>query len=275
MVRIEKPVKRSPLRRKCGQLYYTGVRKLLWFRMRREFARERSDRPLPYLCFSHQTPLLRKLKDVEMWLQYNKIVNLKLAVKRLDGIVLRPGEVFSYWRLIGAPTRRKGYLDGMVLRGGSFCAAVGGGLCQLSNLIFWMTLHTPLTVLERHRHSYDVFPDVHRTQPFGSGATCFYPNGDLMLRNDTQEDYQLLVRVGETDLEGQWRCSAPNRCAYQLVERDHEIVSEYWGGYSRHNKIFQQKFDLRGNLLSDELIVENAAIMTYSPFLSDGSGGSR
>lgn len=40
---------------------------------------------------------------------------------------------------------------------------VGGGLCQLSNLIFWMTFHTPLTVTERYRHSHDVFPDANRT----------------------------------------------------------------------------------------------------------------
>lgn len=63
--------------------------------------------------------------------------------------VLRPGEVFSYWKLIGKPARRKGYLDGMVLKSGAFHAGCGGGLCQLSNLIFWMTIHTPLTVTER------------------------------------------------------------------------------------------------------------------------------
>ena len=64
----------------------------------------------------------------------------------------------SYWYLIGKPTAGKGYLPGMILRNGGYLAATGGGLCQLSNLIYWMTLHTPLTVVERHRHGYDVFP---------------------------------------------------------------------------------------------------------------------
>ena len=45
----------------------------------------------------------------------------------------------------------------MVLHYGSFQTGIGGGLCQLSNLIYWMTLHTPLTVTERYRHSFDVF----------------------------------------------------------------------------------------------------------------------
>ena len=78
-----------------------------------------------------------------MQYQYNKITNLRLAAARLDGVVLRPGETFSYWRLIGRPSRRKGYLDGIVLFCGTFRPGVGGGLCQMSNLIFWMTLHTP------------------------------------------------------------------------------------------------------------------------------------
>lgn len=103
----------------------------------------------------------------------------------------------SYWYLIGKPTAGKGYLPGMILRNGGYLAATGGGLCQLSNLIYWMTLHTPLTVVERHRHGYDVFPDANRTQPFGSGATCFYPYLDLMIRNDTQDTYQMRVRVGK------------------------------------------------------------------------------
>ena len=60
-----------------------------------------------------------------------------------------------------------------------------------------MTLHTPLTVVERYRHSYDVFPDSGRTQPFGSGATCVYPYRDLMIRNDTQTTFRLHVTVGE------------------------------------------------------------------------------
>lgn len=75
------------------------------------------------------------------------------------------------------------------------------GLCQLSNLIFWMTLHTPLEVIERHRHGYDVFLDSNRTQSFGSGATCFYPYGDLMIRNPTGEPFQLRLQVGEEYLE--------------------------------------------------------------------------
>lgn len=271
--KIDKPIRRSALRNRLGRLYYGWMRRLLWMKMRQLFASERLDTPLPYVCFSHKTPLLRRLKDVDMWMQRNKVINLKIAAQKLDGVVLHPGEIFSYWKLIGKPSRRKGYVDGMVLKGGTFTAGTGGGLCQMSNLIFWMALHTPLTVVERHRHGYDVFPDSNRTQPFGSGATCFYPHGDLMIRNDTGQDFQLAVKVGEEYLEGEWRCLAPVEERYEIVEKNHEMRSEYWGGYSRHNELYQQVYGGDGRLIEERLVVKNSAIMMYSPFLTEQAGG--
>lgn len=87
---------------------------------------------------------------------------------------------------------------------GTFHRGVGGGLCQLSNLIYWMTLHTDLTVTERYRHSYDVFPDENRTQPFGSGATCVYNYRDLMVENRTVRPLQLSLQLTATELRGAW-----------------------------------------------------------------------
>lgn len=57
---------------------------------------------------------------VDMWMQDNKVTNLKIAIKKLDGIVIKPGETLSYWKLIGKPNRKKGYREGMVLFYGGF-----------------------------------------------------------------------------------------------------------------------------------------------------------
>ena len=207
-----------------------------------------------------------------MDLQRNKIVNLRLAAARLDGILLRPGETFSYWKLIGKPTRRKGYLDGMVLFLGQIGSDVGGGLCQLSNLISWMTLHTPLTVVERYRHSHDVFPDAGRTQPFGSGATCAYSHRDLMIRNDTDQTFQLHVWVGEDMLEGMWLAERPAQFRYEIQERNPRIDQAAWGGYIRHNELVRLTYDLTGACLGEEFLFTNDAIMMYSPLLSEPMG---
>lgn len=268
---IKKPIKRSNIRLKLGTMYYGILRKILLFKMNKIFASTYQQEKLPFSYFTHKTILLRQLKDVDISMQLNKITNLKIATKKLNGILIQPGEVLSYWKLIGKTTKSKGYVDGMILKNGNYCAGTGGGLCQLSNLIFWMTIHTPLTIIERHRHGYDVFPDSNRTQPFGSGATCFYPHVDLMIQNNTQNTYQLCVAVGDEFLEGEWCISSKPKYKFQVIEKNHEMKGEYWGGYSRHNELYQQKSDLKGNLIDEILIIKNSAIMMYSPFLEDKS----
>ena len=265
---LQPPVRRSWLRLRLGKAYYAGKRYLLWCSARFRWAKERQGERLPCIQSAHATPLLRHLRGDQMEWQRNKVVNLKLAVARLDGLILHPGETFSYWKLIGKPTRQKGYREGMVLFLGQIGSDVGGGLCQLSNLIFWMTLHTPLTVVERYRHSHDVFPDADRTQPFGSGATCAYPHRDLMIRNDTGQDFQLCLRVGETHLQGEWRAMRPPERRYEVVERDARIDQAAWGGYIRHNALYRDVYDLQGNFLEEQFLFTNDALMMYSPLLT-------
>lgn len=206
------PKDRSKSRMFLGRIYFTVLRYLQWFlHPGRHYAkRPKADVLLPNVITNHQTPLYRKLRQVDMWLQENKVTNLKLACARLNGVILKPGETFSFWRLVSKPTRNKGYREGMVLSNGFFYPGIGGGLCQLSNLIYWLTLHTPLQVTERWRHTHDVFPDSNRTQPFGSGATVAYNYVDLQIRNDTPFAYQLLVWVGDSELHEEWRCEDGN-----------------------------------------------------------------
>ncbi|KKM09724.1 vancomycin resistance protein [Clostridiales bacterium PH28_bin88] len=265
---VPKPRQRSVLRLAFGKLYFTLKRYCYWYFSGTEFAQSKGFHgDFPFVVFSHQTPLLRKLRKVEMWLQYNKVANLRIAVKKIDGVVLHPGETFSYWRLIGKPTARKGYKAGMVLFNGTFTPGIGGGLCQLSNLIYWMTLHTPLTVVERWRHSYDVFPDVNRTQPFGSGATCSYNYIDLQIRNNTRHSFYLRVFLTEEFLAGEWRSDQPVQQKYEVYEKDHLITHEPWGGYVRHNRIYRRVVD-DGEVVRDELVAENHAIMMCQPLLA-------
>jgi vancomycin resistance protein VanW len=253
-----------------GRRYFTVRRYLQWFFAgSTRYAVTLQTGQLPCKVADHRTPLYRHLRNVDRWLQENKVTNLKLAAAKINGLVLKPGETFSIWRLVGKPTQAKGYRQGMVLRNGSFVPGIGGGLCQLSNLIYWLTLHTPLRVTERWRHTHDVFPDAGRTQPFGSGATIVYNYIDLQIKNDTQHSYQLLLRVGEADLEGEWRCEQPLTEKYEVYESEHLITQEWWGGYMRHNVIKRKVFDLGGKQIGDDFITENHAIMMYEPMLAE------
>ncbi|WP_341472537.1 VanW family protein [Clostridium thermarum] len=108
----KKPIKRSKIRLFLGKMYYSGKRYRQWYFSGIKYSKNLVEEKYPYVIFTHSTPLIRKLKDVDMRLQYNKVTNLRLAVKNLNHIVIKPGETFSYWKLIGKTSYKKGYLDG-------------------------------------------------------------------------------------------------------------------------------------------------------------------
>lgn len=265
------PGLRNPLRLYLGKKYFTVRRHFKWFRHKKQFSKSFASAPLPFNIFSHQSLLKRSLQNELFSLQENKINNLNIAIKKLSGLIIKPGEIFSFWYLVGKPSAAKGYLSGMVLKNGKITEEVGGGLCQLTNLIYWMTLHSPLTIIERWRHSHDVFPDVSRTQPFGSGATVAYNYIDLQIKNNTQQTFQLNLSLSSTHLHGTWFSDKENPYFYQIEERNHEITHEFWGGYMRHNEIYKLTFDANTkNKMKEEKVAENHCVMMYDPLLKSG-----
>ena len=86
---------------------------------------------------------------------------------------------------------------------------------------------------------------------------------DLQIRNDTPHEYQLLVKVGDNDLEDEWRRKHPCPLEFQIYESEHIIKHEWWGGYTRHNIIRRKVLDSSAKLISDEFVAENHAIMMY------------
>lgn len=254
-----------------GNAYRRARRELQWRRCGADLRLARAgEAGFPALVAEHQTPLLRQLSGLDPQLQVNKITNLRLAVATLDGRVLQPGQRLSFWYFVRAPRAHRGFLPGLVLDEGRLRAGVGGGLCQLTNLIHWMTIHTPLTVVERWRHTYDVFPDAGRTVPFASGATCSWPSLDLQVQNNTDYPWRLGLEVTDTDLVGQWRAERMPLTAYQVYEAEHQISSAKAGAYVRRNVLRRKVFNLRGDQVDDEFVNENFAWMMYPPFLSAG-----
>jgi len=210
--------------------------------------------------------LLRKLADIDMQLQINKLTNLKIAIKQIDGIIIRPGETFSFCKLVGYPTKRKGYLPGMELSFGKARAGIGGGLCQISNLIHWLVIHSSLTVTERYHHSFDPFPDDGRVLPFGSGATVFYNYRDFQFTNNTNHTFQINLWFTDKCLEGELRIDTELEYAYHVFEKDHQFL-KIDGQYYRKNEIWRQKIlkQMGGQIIETELITKNFARVTYTP----------
>ena len=265
-MKIEKPIYRSQLRQVLGREYYILRRKQDWFLGGNRFAKEKGIESFQELIYKHQSLILRPLQGVDMQLQINKRTNLDIAISHLNGIVIKPGETFSFWKLVGRPKKRKGYLNGLVLKQGEAKSDVGGGLCQLGNLLFWMVAHSPLNITERHRHGFDVFPDVNRKVPFGAGATLSYNHIDLQFKNETDISFQLSLWLDETHLHGELKSNQKIESKFYIEERNHIFKQQTWGRYSRHNQIVQVETMSSGEQ-NEKLLVENHAIMMYSPFI--------
>lgn len=228
-----------------------------------DYALDRTVEPLPALIISHRSLLLRKLEGTDQELQRNKVASLRIAASMIDGVIVEPGQTFSFWRLVGRPSSRRGFLPGLQLSFGEMTAMTGGGLCQFSNLLHWMVLHTPMEVTERHRHSYDPFPDYRRTVPFGTGATVFYNYLDFAFRNDTEHRFQVRAMVDDEYLRGEIRCNAPLPVVFSVEERDHRFVSR-GDAVFRENQLWRIARESEGSrLIDEELLMENSAEVRY------------
>src|SRR4051794_15922677 len=93
---------------------------------------------LPFRVKKHGSLLLRELSPEEMTLQHNKVVNLRLASARTDGVAIRPAETFSFNKGVGNCTARKGHVVGMRLSNGDATARRRRGIWQLANLLHCM-----------------------------------------------------------------------------------------------------------------------------------------
>jgi vancomycin resistance protein VanW len=124
-----------------------------------------------------------------------KLHNIDLARERMENLPIPPKGVFSFWRLVGKPTLKNGFQAGRSLLGGQLRADYGGGLCQLSGLIYLSSLVAGLRSLERHPHSRDIYDDATRYAPLGADAAVAYGFKDLRIENclNTAICYRLLL----------------------------------------------------------------------------------
>jgi len=242
-----------------------GERKFTMLFDGHHYSYRKNSTPLPYRIKKHKSILLRKLGKSEMYMQHNKVENLKLVVQALNGVIIKPNEVFSYFKLLGKPTAKRGFKEGMELSHGEVKPAIAGGICQSSNLIYWMALHTPLEVIERHHHSFDPFPDEGRVLPFASGATVMYNYLDLQLKNNTPHNIQLLLSMDEKFLHGEFRVDGELKESYKVYESNH-YFEKIEDRYYRNNELHRRVIDKNtGNTLKKEFIVRNYSQVKYTP----------
>lgn len=254
----------------CPFTYWLSVQKGITLRKlrdlpkRKTFAVQKSDEPLSEVIYEHSSLIRRTLGNVNKTLQENKATNLAISAPLVNKIIIKPGETFSFWTLVGNTTKKKGYKEGLTIEKNSTSSGIGGGMCQFTNLIHWMVLHSPLTITEHHHHDgFDLFPDFNRKVPFGTGTSIMYNYLDYRFKNETDVAFQIIVYVTDTHLVGELRCEKDFDFKYHISVEDEHFTEEN-GEVFRKGKVYRNKIDKRtGNVLHTELIRENHAKVMY------------
>jgi vancomycin resistance protein VanW len=189
----------TPWRIHLRHLHRHGVDRLTgqW----QQLAHERILDAATRLNFQPQITLSQPLGSAASHYLVNKKHNLTLAIQQLQEVIIAPGQIFSFWHWVGHPDAKAGYVPGRTITGEALATTVGGGLCQLSGLLYFLALKGGLTILERHPHSKDIYTDATRFTPLGSDATVVYGYKDLRFQNPLSFPICIRFFMSEKDIQ--------------------------------------------------------------------------
>lgn len=206
-----------------------------------------------------------------------RIHNIILATSRLNGLLIKPGEVFSFNDAVGDISAATGYQSAYIIKDGKTVLGDGGGVCQVSTTLFRAALNAGLPILERRAHAYRVHYYEEGGFKPGIDATVFAPSVDLKIKNDTpayiliqaKPDLKNLSltfefygtndgRKAEIFNHQVWGITAPPPPLYQddptlskgVIK---QVDFEAWGA----NTSFQYRVTRAGELLQDTKFVSN------------------
>ena len=126
--------------------------------------------------------------------------NLRIAMDKINSVPIYPGEIFSFWKVVGNPSAKRGFVGSRSLINGVLEESVGGGLCQLSGLTYFVSLRAGLDILERHNHSVDIYTDEARYTPLGSDATVAYGYKDLRVCNNLNQPVNFYFTIHQDQI---------------------------------------------------------------------------
>ena len=205
----------------------------------------------------------------------NRATNLRLACEALDGLILYPGDQFSYNATLGERTPEKGYKEAAAYSGNETVQSYGGGICQPSSALYYCTLMADLEIVQRHCHTF-----ASSYVPMGMDATVDWSGPDLKFRNNTNYPIRIdaeadggtvtisLVGTDEKDYYVKMEYEVLSTNSWKTVEeevsadsghKDGEVKTTPYNGYT------VQTYKLKYNKDTDELISrEKEAHSVYS-----------
>lgn len=199
-----------------------------------KFSKKRKiEQDLPY-----SIQIVQEIKNTET--VDAKVHNLKIAAEIINQIIILPNEIFSFWHSIGNP--RKGFKKGRTITKGVLTEEIGGGLCQVSGIIYHLSLIAGLEIIERHNHSLDLYTTETRYTPLGTDATVVYGYKDLKIKNNYSFPIAFQLVANNTTFEAKlystqkiqekklqyafWDEGLQNRA--KITDEDGKVLNESW-----------------------------------------------
>lgn len=183
-----------PLRQKQRKLFYYTAMQF----DENNYAKD-TNRGVPFTHHVHtiRSEIINPDTGCDIKYQENKYYNLELASNELQQLLIRPGETFSFWNALRYADKYMPYKDGLVLVNGKMQTEYGGGLCQLSGMLYELFMHSPLTVIERHNHPTKSFALQTESQLEAMDATVSEGWLDLKVKNETDMTFELSVEFSD------------------------------------------------------------------------------
>lgn len=181
----------------------------------------------------------------------NRISNVKMACAKIDGVILMPGQVFSYNETVGKREESAGWLPAPAYANGEVRQEAGGGICQVSSTLYNAVMYADLEVVERQCHQFQV-----GYLPWGMDATVSWGWPDFKFRNNNQ--YPIKIHA--------WVDEDTNECCVQILGTDTEhiyVIVRF--SYAERFDTTGRYHDANGNALS---VGMNAA--TWRQYYHDG-----
>lgn len=177
-----------------------------------------------------------------------RVNNVVKACASINGVILNPGEEFSYNGALGQRTPENGYQMAGAYSAGKVVQEYGGGICQVSSTLYYTVLHANLKITERQNHYFGV-----NYMQAGLDATVSWPSPDFRFVNDREYPVKIeayvqggvvFIKIWGTNLDGSyvkmetdsWNLEngygvQSYRCVYnsqgELVSREKEATSQY------------------------------------------------
>jgi vancomycin resistance protein YoaR len=195
----------------------------------------------------------------------NRLVNIRVGAKKFNGLIIKPGEEFSFNKFLGDVDEANGFLPELVIKRTGLVPELGGGLCQVSSTTFRAAMNAGLPILERRNHS---FP-VRYYAPQGTDATIYPGVVDLRFTNDLPSHMLIRTRIAGNKLFFEFYGTKDDRqVAFdgprQYDKKPDGAMKASWGRTVIINGA-EKKQTFNSNYLSPDLFTKTAVIESNIP----------